>query len=182
MLTDVIVIGAFVAFAVLGFVRGFTRSVVSLLRISVSVIIAFLLGSPLARILNKIGFSKMLRGWFNTSESNANLISIAIMTILIFIILRIVLNALVNMADKARDNKGTFSKFDRWLGGLFGILRFVFIFSIAAILFRLITLLPIISGLHNTVFDGSKVALWLYNLVTKTILSEALAAATMVVG
>ena len=179
MLTDIIVVGAFVAFAVLGYFRGLTRSAVSLVRISISVIIAFLLASPIAKLLNNLfRLSNALAKAFNTSAGNGNLILIAIVTIVIFIILRVVLMKLVRMADKAREDNHVFSYFDRWLGALFGVLRFVFLFSILAIAFRFITFIPFLKSLRDVVFGGSTVALWLYNLVTNIILSEALSAAT----
>jgi uncharacterized membrane protein required for colicin V production len=182
MLTDIIVIGAFIAFAVLGYVRGFTRSVVSLIRISISVIIAFLLGSPIARIFNNWGLGQTFSNWFNTSAANGGYITTALVTIIIFIILRLVLHKFVKLADKAQEKGNVIGVLDRWLGVVFGVLRFVFLFSILAVVFRLITLLPFVSALHGTVFNGSVVALWLYNLIVKTIFAGALAAATQLLG
>ena len=174
MLADVILIGSFIAFAVLGYARGFVKSVVLLVRVSFSVIIAFLLANPAAKLLNSLGFAGLMSNIFGTTESNGRIISIAIMTIVIFIILRLILNKFVNLAERAREKSRAFGIADHWLGALLGALRFMFTFCIIAVAFRLITLLPIISGLHDIVFDGSVVALWLYELVTKTILSGAI--------
>jgi len=177
MLADVIVIGAFIAFAVLGYARGFVKSVVSLVRVSFSVIIAFLLANPAARLLNSLGFADLMASIFGTSQGNGRIISIAVMTLVIFLILRLILSKFVNLAEGAREKSRAFSIVDHCLGALLGALRFVFLFCIIAVGFRLVTLLPIISGLHDTVFSGSVVALWLYELVTKTILAGAINAA-----
>jgi len=182
MLTDIIVIGAFIAFAVLGYVRGFTRSVVSLIRISISVVIAFLLGSPLARMFNNWGLGKSLAELFGTSVTNGRYITTALVTIIIFIILRLILHKFVRIADKAQENGNVVGALDRWLGAGFGILRFVFLFSILAIVFRLITLLPLVDSLHGIVFKESIVALWLYDLIVKTIFAGALAVASQYLG
>lgn len=182
MLTDIIVIGVFISFSVLGYLRGFVKSVVSLVRISTSVIIAFLLANPVAKLLNSAGFGDWLGWLFATSDSNGRIISVCFVTLIFFIILRIILSKFVNLAEKARETNKPFGIADRLLGGLFGMLRFVFMFCIIAVIFRLVTFLPLVNSLHDLVFGGSVVTLWFYNLITKTILAELLAAASNLLG
>jgi uncharacterized membrane protein required for colicin V production len=173
MLTDIIVVFALIVFIVLGFTRGFVRSAVLLVRIPMTIVISFLLASPIAAFFNLLGFSGLLARWIDTSPSNARLLSVAIVAVVIFIAIRIILHKLVKMSDKAKEKQHIFNKVDRWLGAVFGILRFTIIFTLIAIGFRLITIVPFLSSLHGIVFDGSRVALWLYNLVTGIIFTIA---------
>lgn len=175
MLTDAIIILAFLAFAILGYTRGLVKSAASLVRVSVSVVIAFIISRPIAAVLNSIfGLNKALANMFKVSSGKA--ILIAIVTIIIFIVIRLVLHKLVKFAEKSREKSKTFNHIDRWLGALFGALRFLFLFSLFAIGFYLITRIGFIKSLEDTVFGNSHIANWLYKLVVKIILVQGIAA------
>lgn len=175
MLTDAIIILAFFAFAILGYARGLVKSAASLVRVSVSVVIAFIISRPIAAILNSIfGLNKALSNAFGVSSGKAVLI--AIITIIIFIAIRLVLHKLVKFAEKSREKSRVFNHIDRWLGALFGALRFLFLFSLFAIGFYLLTRISFIRPLENTVFSDSHIANWLYKFVVKIILVQGIAA------
>ena len=175
MLADVILVLAFLTFAGLGFVRGFVKSAASLVKASISVVVAFLLSRPLATVLNSIfGLNKVVANIFNVSSGRP--ILIAILAFIIFIAIRIVLHKLVKFAERSRERSRVFNHVDRWLGALFGAVRFLFLFSLFAVAFYVITRISFIRPLHDTVFGDSKVAVWLYNIVVKLVLVQGIAA------
>ena len=148
-----------------------------LVRIPITIIISFVLASPIAALLHAAGFSRTVAGWFSTNDSNGRIITVVIVAVIIFIALRVILHKLTKLSDKARENKHILGKLDRLLGIAFGLLRFIVVFGLIAIAFRIITIIPFLRSLHDAVFSGSVVALWLYDFVITVIFAQALAAA-----
>ena len=179
MIIDVIVVLAFVGLVALGFIRGIVKSAVMLVSIPITIVASLLLASPITAFLNyTFGFAKAVAGWFNTTKSNGKILAVIIVAVVVFVAIRLVFYKLTKMSAKAQENKKLVGKVDKWLGAAFGVLRFFIYFTLAAVAFRLITVLPFVGDkLHKIVFDDSKVALWLYNLVIKVIFLKAMAAA-----
>lgn len=175
MLTDVILILAILTFAGLGFIRGFVKSAASVIRGSIAVIAAFLLSRPIASVLNSLfGLNKVVANMFDVSQGGP--ILVAIVTFIVFIAIRLVLHKLVKFAEKSREQSRIFNHVDRLLGALFGAVRFLFLFSLFAVAFYLITRISFIKPLHDTIFGDSTVAVWLYDLVVKLVLVQGIAA------
>jgi len=175
MITDIIIGLAFLLFVALGFFRGFVKSAVMLVRIPVTIVISFLLASPLAALLSSVGLPGALVKWFGVPESISGLIVVVALAVIIFIIIRILLWRFVKMSDKAQEKSKTFKRANRLLGLLFGVLQFCVIFIIIAIVFFFATRLPFLRSLEGVVFDGSVVGKWLYNFVVDFILAQAFA-------
>lgn len=176
MLVDAIILLAFATFAVLGYLRGFVKSAASLVRISISVIIAFLLARPVAAVLSSIfKLDKTLANAFSMPGGGKAILT-GIIAIVIFFAIRIALYKLVKFAEKSREKSQVFNKLDRWLGALFGAARFLFFFSLCAVVFYLLTRMPFLRSMEDTLLDGSHVAKWLYKLVVKLVLVQGIAA------
>jgi uncharacterized membrane protein required for colicin V production len=170
MVVDIIVVALFLVFGALGYTRGFVRSALAMVKISVSVIIAVLLARPLANLLEN---------WFGASRAfgaNGGLIMIAICAVAIFIVIRLLLRLIKALSDKTKERSRVINFADRWLGLLFGFLRFCFMFVIISAVVYLISAIPFLSGLRDGLFQDSKVALWLYNLATDVVFAKILAA------
>jgi len=175
MIVDLIIILVFFGFALLGYVRGFIRSAASLVRVSISVLVAFLLSRPIAAALN--GIFRVDRGLENLfSVSSGRPILIAIITIILFFAIRIALHKIVKFAERSREQSVAFNRVDRWLGGLFGAARFLFLFSLFAVIFYLLTRISFIRPLEDTVFGDSTVANWLYEFIVELVLVQGISA------
>jgi len=171
MIIDIIVGLLLVLLVGLGFFRGFVKSAVMLVKIPITIVASFIIASPIAAFFNMggIGLHKALANWFNVSISIGRIISVIFFAVIIFIVIRIILHKLTKLADKAKEKKTITGKLDRFLGAAFGLLRFAIYFILAAIVFRVVTIIPFADKLHGLVFDGSTVAIWMYDLVLTII-------------
>ena len=176
MIVDIIVGLAFLLLVLLGFFRGFVKSVVMLVKIPVTIVASFLIASPLAALLSVTGLQEWLARQIGLSVANTRIIVVIALAVIIFIIIRIILWKLIKMSDKAKEKKRVLSKVDRFLGLLFGIAHFTVIFTLVAMLFFFVTLLPFLSSLRGVVFDGSYVAKWLYDIIVWFVIEQAYAA------
>ena len=168
MLTDIIVIAIAFIFAVSGFSRGFVKSALSMVKISISVIIAILLARPIATFLNNVF------GLANLFDANGELLLVVIVALVIFIVTRLLLRYLKLKVKRAREEHPAFNKVDSVMGFLFGMLRFLFLFLIFSLILYVITLIPFLDAIRAWIFDGSTVAAWLYDLMTTVVFGEIL--------
>jgi uncharacterized membrane protein required for colicin V production len=176
MITDIIVGLAFLLLVLLGFFRGFIKSVVMLVKIPVTIVVSFLAAGPLSGLLKLIGFQSVFAGWTGLSEQTAGIIVLIALAVIIFIVIRLILWKLVKISDKAKENKRMFSKADRFLGLLFGLVHFTIIFTLVSIVFFFFTLIPFFTHWNEAVFEGSHVAKWLYNIIVQFVVEQAYAA------
>ena len=182
MILDILVIALIIIFGVLGYTRGFIKSAMSLIKVSTSVIIAIILCRPLASFLNSVfGLAKFCSKVFNKTQTEGNLILIAISALLIFLIIRIILRFFNKLATNVKENQ-TANKADSWIGFGFGIVRFCFIFCILSAIIYVITAMPFLDGIRTWLFKGSTIAKWLYDLATDILFTRILGAASHIIG
>jgi uncharacterized membrane protein required for colicin V production len=170
MVIDIIIVLAFIFFAGLGYLRGFVKTALAMFKVSVSAIVAFILANPTSRMVCAI---------FKLKRDGT---VVAITAIVLFVLIRLAMRLIAGLTDKAREKNKTINWLDRVLGLALGIVRFMFIFSILAVIFYIVTRIPFARSLEDVVFRGSKIAHWLYELVVYTLLIKLIAAASSALG
>jgi uncharacterized membrane protein required for colicin V production len=165
MVLDIIIVIIALLYMGLGFWRGLLRSVLSLVKISVSIILAILLGRPIAGLLDK---------WFSISEGVGEFTWIAICVLCVFILLRLVLRLLDKVVRSAHEKSDGVKKVDRILGLIFGFVRFAmlcFVISLVIFVAEAIGL-----NLVEPMFKNSPVCEWIYRTCVKLLINPAISA------
>ena len=176
MLTDIIVIAIAFLFAVTGFSRGFIKSALSMVKISISVLIALLLCRPIATFLDNVF------GLAGAFDANGELLLVAITALVIFITTRLLLIYVKRAVKRAKEEHPALNKVDSVLGFVFGILRFLFLFFIFSLVLYIITLIPFLDAIRVWIFGESTVAAWLYEIMTTIVFHELLGVFAGAVG
>jgi len=161
MLIDIIVVGLLLFFVVAGYLQGFLRCTLSMVKISISIIVAVLLCRPAAIMLDT------LFGYYSWFDSD--LVATAVMALAIFIIIRLALMKIRRIVEKFREND-TVSRVDNIFGALFGLLRFAFVFFIFSLVVLIVSIIPFLDSTVAWLFEGSTIAYWLYSLMAGDIL------------
>ena len=138
----------------------------------VAIVVSLLLARPLARLLDGwFGFAERLGGVFRDGGaldqvtgdgSRGMLFLIVICSVAVFVLMKILFWYLKKLALRLKERNPFINQWDRALGAVFGLVRFVIVLTVFSGLMMIITSISAFEGLHNTIFDNSTVAHWFY--------------------
>ena len=171
MVIDIILISFLIGFAVLGSRRGFLRSLLSLVSITVSILLAVLGARPIARLLdNWWGLADSIGEWFSgggildsVARNNGMLVLIIMVAVVLFVGLRISLFFLKRFVKHVMENSKVLGRIDQVLGLFFGIVRFFYYVCLLSLVVMILSSTSALADLPQWLFADSTIAAWLYD-------------------
>jgi len=179
MLVDVIFFGILIVFAIIGIVKGFFDSVLSLISTGLSFAIAIVLAKPATSFLGKIfPIPELMRGMlkeetytlFNqafTKEEVATFLTIILSIFIVFALIRIGIWLLARLFASTVEKSTIGSGLNKVLGGIFGCVKGFVIVVIILVACTFLTRVNVFDGLHDKI-EASTCTRFVFNYVSDT--------------
>ena len=179
MLIDVIFFGILIVFAVIGIVKGFFDSILSLISTGLSFAIAIVLAKPATSFLGKIfPIPELMRGMlkeesytlFNnafTKDEVATFLTVLVCIFIVFALIRIGIWLLARLFASTVEKSTIGSGLNKVLGGLFGCVKGFVIIVIILVACTFLTRVNAFDGLHDKL-ESSTCTRVVYKYVSDT--------------
>jgi uncharacterized membrane protein required for colicin V production len=164
MALDVVIILLAVAYLIEGLIRGFMHSVLLSIKTMLSFVLILLLGRPVAEFLN---------GTLVISSSMDKMILTAVGILTIFVALRLIITFTEKSVIRLRKRRWV-KITDRVLGFCFGVIRFAMMLFIVSFVVYVLDMHG--QNLQEQLFDGSRLAKWVYDLLVDTLIKPLVSA------
>lgn len=178
-MVDFIFFAILIVFAVIGIIKGFFDSILSLISTGLSFAVAIMCAKPATRILGKIfPIPEMFRGMlkeesytiFNTAftkEQVATFLTIILSIVIVFVLIRVGIWLLARLFATAVEKSTIGSGLNKVLGGLFGLAKGFIIIVALLVVCTFLTRVSIFDGLEEKL-QASKCTRFVYNYVSDT--------------
>lgn|GEM_PF-1255000 len=152
-----------------GYYRGLMGAIVGFTAKFVSLIVAFVLASPLAGLLDR------WFGIFGTFDgilggAGGRFLTIFICGAVVYILFRIFFHIVGKFIRRAKENNETLNRVDKFLGIFLGIAKFACLMILLSTLAFLLSVIPLVGNSVDWLFEGSTVGRWIFNLVVENVL------------
>ena len=172
MIADIVVGLMILVCVLLGWRIGFLRGILGFVSSLVCAVISILLARPLASVLDSwFGWADQLGGLFTGEgalESWASrqgfLFLILICAVAIFIALRLTIFILRKKILRLKEASKAFDRLDKLLGLALGVVKFVLLACVLSTLIAILSSMEMFPGIHESIFEGSVLAAWVYDV------------------